>query len=374
MIHTNRNHHLDWVRGISALIVCAGHTRNALLPDFVELPTHGLIEQLIYFVTGFGHAAVMVFFVMSGYLVGGSVLSTKVPFNWWRYLVSRYIRLWMVLLPALIWTWLVDQQTLALAPQVLQGGLEQNWHSLPAKGEYSTTFSTFLLNLLFQQTVVAPVFGSNGPLWSLANEAWYYLLFPLLVVPIFDRRWWVTLTHWPLAAAILFFMPKDMLWLLPVWVAGALLRKLPPIFNGRLGFGVVTATGFSVVLVAYKKFGQTWFDAHAWDGLIGLSFTLFAAYLIQNPGGGYGNHMRRMAIRLSDFSYSLYLIHMPLAMLSGAVFSVPRKRAGDTGDFFIFIGVVVVEVMLAYAFWWMFENRTSIVKDWLLKLPGVEPK
>ena len=133
MTNANRNLHLDWVRGISALIVCAGHTRNTLLPDFADLPAHGLMQLLVYFATGCGHAAVIVFFVMSGYLVGGSVLNTKSAFNWQRYLVNRYVRLWVVLLSAVIWTWLLDQQTFALAPEVLQGGLAQNWHSLPCR-------------------------------------------------------------------------------------------------------------------------------------------------------------------------------------------------------------------------------------------------
>src|SRR6202030_3749589 len=38
----------------------------------------------------------------------------------------------------------------------------------------------FLGNLFFVQTILCRTFGSNGPLWSLANEFWYYLLFPLL--------------------------------------------------------------------------------------------------------------------------------------------------------------------------------------------------
>src|SRR6202030_1593882 len=37
----------------------------------------------------------------------------------------------------------------------------------------------FLGNLFFVQTILCRTFGSNGPLWSLANEFWYYVLFPL---------------------------------------------------------------------------------------------------------------------------------------------------------------------------------------------------
>ena len=366
-----RNARLDWLRGISALIVCAGHTRNALLPDFADLPNHGLFEQAVYFLTGYGHAAVIVFFVLSGYLVGGSVLTPGANFNWRTYLVNRYVRLWVVLLPALAWTWLVDQQTLALAPQVLNGGLSQNWHSLPAPGEYSSDWKTFFMNMAFQQTVNAPVFGSNGPLWSLANEAWYYLLFPLLALPLKERRWQVALTHLPLAALMLVFMPRDMALLFPVWVAGAMLRRLPAgLLNGRSLWGAFAAAAFFATLIAYKKLGPDRFDALVWDWLIALPCVCWVAYLVQNASQTPLSLSNRLAIKLSDFSYSLYLVHMPMAVLFGAMLSVPAKRAGHMQDFLIFAFALLSEVMLAYGFWWVFERKTNMYKNIFLKSPG----
>ena len=48
------------------------------------------------------------------------------------------------------------------------------------------------MNAFFLQTIVGPTFGSNGPLWSLAYEWWYYVLFPLAlgaVWPIVNGGW-----------------------------------------------------------------------------------------------------------------------------------------------------------------------------------------
>jgi peptidoglycan/LPS O-acetylase OafA/YrhL len=371
MNQSNRNVYLDWVRGVSALIVCAGHTRNALLPDFADLPEHSLFVQLIYLVTGCGHAAVMVFFVLSGYLVGGSVLNSNGSFGWRKYLVNRYVRLWVVLLPALIWTWLVDQQTLALAPQVLLGGLKQNWHSVPVSGEYSTAFATFLLNLGFQQTVSAPVYGSNGPLWSLANEAWYYLLFPLLALPILDRRWWIIVSHWLLAALIIVCMPEDMLWLFPIWLMGVLLRKIPLGLLKRIyALRLLAVAVFFATLLAYKKFGQVFFIPHAWDLMIGLSFAFWVACLIAAPTSGGDGLFGRIAIRLSDFSYSLYLFHIPLVMWFGAVLSMPQRLPGRPKDFVVLAGCIAIELIVAYVFWWLFERRTNAVKQFVLRVAG----
>jgi peptidoglycan/LPS O-acetylase OafA/YrhL len=363
MTHARRNIHLDAVRGISALVVCAGHTRIILLPGFADLPSHGWLQQLIYFAAGQGHAAVLVFFVLSGYLVGGSVLGSKGSFNWQRYLVNRYVRLWVVLLPALVWTWLVDQQTLALVARSGLAGLREHWHSLPPKVAYSSSFDTFALNLVFQQTVVAPVFGSNGPLWSLANEAWYYLLFPLLVVPLLQQRWALALCLWPLAAGMLAFMPPDMRYLFPVWVLGALLRKLPlGWLTGRWLVGMAAALGFLASLVAYRFLGTSTLSLHAWDMLIGLSFACWAAYLVQNAGGGHTKPWGRVALRLSDFSYSLYLVHMPVLLLFGVLLAPSKKLPGHAADFLTAAGVLAIEVLCAYGFWWVFERQTDRVK------------
>src|ERR1700751_1049072 len=40
------------------------------------------------------------------------------------------------------------------------------------------SLATFFANLFFLQSLYAPVFGTNVPLWSLAYEAWYSALFP----------------------------------------------------------------------------------------------------------------------------------------------------------------------------------------------------
>ncbi len=180
----SRNLWLDLIRGCSALIVCLGHLRNAILIDYSVLVNPSIIIKAFYAITGFGHQAVMVFFVLSGYFVGGAVLRSGDKFSWGSYLTSRLTRLWVVLIPCLLITWIVGLIVEHYASGVLSGANYDVWHSGPKMGEYSTDFSTFLANIFFMQTIVSPVFGLNGPLWSLANEFWYYMLFPLLAIAI----------------------------------------------------------------------------------------------------------------------------------------------------------------------------------------------
>jgi peptidoglycan/LPS O-acetylase OafA/YrhL len=42
-------------------------------------------------------------------------------------------------------------------------------------------------NLVFLQAILVPTWGSNGPLWSLAFEFWFYIWFPTLAHRIHDE-------------------------------------------------------------------------------------------------------------------------------------------------------------------------------------------
>ena len=78
---------LDLVRFCAALVVAFDH-----LADY----TNGLLWQF----GSFGAAAVDVFFVLSGYVIAYAVANRERDFS--RYAVSRFARLYSVVLPALI--------------------------------------------------------------------------------------------------------------------------------------------------------------------------------------------------------------------------------------------------------------------------------
>lgn len=180
MKHEERFVWFDLIRAISAFAVVAGHLRAALIVNFSEVRTPDLIHRVFYFATGLGHEAVIVFFVLSGFFVGGSILNRHRPFDTIRYTVTRLSRLWVVLVPALAATAVIDHFLRAADPGIVSGVAYFDWNSgPPPDASYSATLSTFFGNLLFLQTIYVPVFGTNSPLWSLANEFWYYALFPI---------------------------------------------------------------------------------------------------------------------------------------------------------------------------------------------------
>ena len=60
------------LRGLAALQVAAAHLRAEFFPGLRSLENPMLWYQALSFFTGFAHQAVLVFFLISGYLVGGT--------------------------------------------------------------------------------------------------------------------------------------------------------------------------------------------------------------------------------------------------------------------------------------------------------------
>lgn len=65
---------LDLVRWVSAWLVFFQHLRDPILIGYSDLPAQQRtpLVSAFYYVTGLGPAAVTIFFVISGYLIGGS--------------------------------------------------------------------------------------------------------------------------------------------------------------------------------------------------------------------------------------------------------------------------------------------------------------
>src|SRR5262245_27291270 len=66
---------LDMMRGLAALSVCLAHVRGASFVECGALPVASQtpLVAVLYLLTRLGHEAVLAFFVLSGFLVGGKI-------------------------------------------------------------------------------------------------------------------------------------------------------------------------------------------------------------------------------------------------------------------------------------------------------------
>jgi peptidoglycan/LPS O-acetylase OafA/YrhL len=360
-----RQYWLDLVRGLSAIVVCAGHLRGVFFVDYAQLVAPTPLQSAAYLVTGVGRHAVMVFFVLSGYFVGGSVLRQRGEFRWPGYLNQRLSRLWTVLLPALCLTALVDACTSLVRPQVLSGAFAQAWASGPSI-HYSSSPLTFVGNVLFLQTVLVPQFGSNGPLWSLANEFWYYLLFPLCLEGLgllTGRSLLRRAVALALSAALLVWLPRVLVDNFAVWLLGVVLamlpkRLLPPSSPVVVGLGLLA---FLAAVLVTKSPGVLARLPLSFDAVVGLGAALLVLTLLRSAGP------RRSAVRWaaqwsSEISYSLYLVHFPFAVFLGGVLLGGHQAQPGPGWVAVYLAALVSFVGLGACFWWLFERHTPRVR------------
>ena len=103
---------LDLVRGLAALTVLLGHARVGVWVEFSALPTEQqtLLSSAFFVVARLGHEAVMIFFVLSGFLVGGKIIERVKAGSFYLadYALDRSTRILLPLIPACILTFSIN--------------------------------------------------------------------------------------------------------------------------------------------------------------------------------------------------------------------------------------------------------------------------
>lgn len=356
----HRLQHLDMLRGLCAIGVVGSHVRSLFLVPYGDVVNHGPADLAFYTLTGLGHECVIAFFALSGYLVGGSTFAAMRArrFSWLDYGVARLSRLWTVLVPALALTALLDFIGAALAPPgTYQGALIDLVSTGPLPTEPANhSPATFIGNMLFLQTIVTPVFGSNRPLWSLANEAWYYLAFPLLAFGCLAGAHLTRLLCIGAGVLALAWLPAGVSLLGIPWVAGALAANLPARPSLLRAIAALAAT---LAALGYARTAHTLLG----DIVLGcaIAFCLRELAVIDSIGGAYAS----VARGLSNISYTLYAVHFPLMlMLWFSLFASPQSQPGPL-TFLYMAAFMAAALVYATLVWFLFERRTDAVRGWI---------
>ena len=295
---------LDSCRGLAALMVLLFHVRSALFAPYADISPHGGGIAAFYGVTSFGHAAVIVFFVLSGFLVGGLVLHMDWPGRLPSYGLDRAVRIVPVIFGAVAVSLLVQALHIARS------------------GSPSCTLHLAMIlgNMLNLQGFGIPSLCNNLALWSVSNEVTYYAAFPVLVAVAIGHRGTGLRVAFGVALAALAWSlvgtPLDdnnVALYFPVWLMGSALwfKAIP---QARL---VVALPLFLMALFATRsELAKSWFLAS--DLILGFCFTLVIGSLMEAraPGGLWAKSVARPFGRvlrwLSGISFSLYVTHYPL--------------------------------------------------------------
>ncbi len=168
---------VDVFRWLAALSVLITHVGIRMLPPVAEMPGRSWPHIVYAFAAGFDHQAVMVFFALSGLLVGGALwreVAATGTVALGRYLLKRAVRLGLVLWPALLLAAAADW--LAIRGGAIGYGV------LPGDIGDSLSLPVLACNMVLLQTAACVQFGGVGALWSLFNEGWYYVIAPAVAL------------------------------------------------------------------------------------------------------------------------------------------------------------------------------------------------
>jgi peptidoglycan/LPS O-acetylase OafA/YrhL len=370
--------HLDLARGLAAAAVAFQHLRTVLLQDWPQTSAHSPLSAALYFLAKFGHPAVIVFFVLSGFLVGSSGMRAVEKRTWSfpRYLLHRFLRLEIVLLPALLLGLLWDSVGIHVlhASALYNGG----WHLLVRQVPIDLSWRALVGNAAFVQDILVPTFGTNTALWSLSYEFWYYVLFGLLVTACLrTTRLWLRLLVPVLILAVAWFTGFAIMFLAPLWFLGLGIYLLPRLRLSCWGSRILLTSSTLVFLVYLgATFGkrapvEVLTRPLLIDLVTGVLFSLvlYAALHANPTRPGY----RQVAHHIAAPTYTLYANHLPAIVLLLAWIGV--RRTPTPLHCLELVGWFIVFWLYGYGLYFLFESRTHAIRSWIEPrlLPGYRP-
>lgn len=240
--------YLDLVRFCAALAVFLSHFAFTRLTGGAY---HWFRE------INFGSDAVIVFFVLSGFVIAYVADTREKDLS--DYTVSRLSRLYSVVLPALILTFLLDKWGSTIDPVAYDG-----WWYADDKPALRFFANLFYLNELWFYGIKP---YTNSAFWSLGYEFWYYVLFAAAFY--FKGKLRIVL----IVLILLITGPKIMI-LFPIWLMGVWVY----FFNRR--HTVSELTGWVLFLLPF--FAYYWIKVTDLDhNLLTMTKELMGADFVQ---------------------------------------------------------------------------------------------
>jgi len=296
---------LDGIRRLAILLIIALH--------YFVLEGAEVLPRKLYVVAQFGWTGVDLFFVLSGFLIGGILLDVRESTNYFKvFYVRRFYRIVPVYLALCALSLIVFYPKLSTHDWLFEGKIP--WYA------YLTFGQNFWMTT--RQALSSRQIDAT---WSLAIEEQFYLTLPLVIWLVRDRYLPYVLTAGIAAAP---FIRMALWWRYGQWayVASYVLApcRMDALLLGVLGAwwvrnrvlnkdvleaaAVVLAIGFAAMI----RFHVTPFELAAFGYTLIAMFYL-AVLLLAVTGGWVGGIFRsKPLLYLGTVAYGLYLFHQPV--------------------------------------------------------------
>lgn len=347
---------LDGLRGLAAIYVMIGHARWLLWEGYsegyVKHPEQysSLNKILMYFFSlfKFGHEAVLFFFVLSGFVIHlkyARNLNRPSPskFKWADYLYRRAKRIYPPFIIALLITLVLDTLGRKFQWSIYNGTTPYQLINENI-GNSNWDLKSLFGNLFFLYKQYVPVYGTNGPAWSLKYEWWFYMLYPLFLLMGTKKIIYPTLVMILLFGASFFpgFWPERLLpdifsmmlsWWLGVLLAEVCAKRIAINYKYiSLGMGFILFAPFIGVSSVFYSICIALF----FMGLISffLSLSVRSKVIIV---------LERLKI-IGDFSYTLYITHFPVLVFMSGWIMQKNGNFLPVHFLYVFAGIIITMI------------------------------
>ena len=361
----SRIRELDGLRGMAILSVLFYH--YIAIADSGAAPNPLLVKFQHIF--GIGWVGVDLFFVLSGFLIGGILLDARESSHYFgTFYAHRFYRI----IP-LYYLWIGIFFAFAA---VAFHGLPQALADNPERLAIAPIYLLFLQN---SAKIPHAAFGTAwlGALWSLAVEEQFYLLMPL-AVRFLPRRRLVPLLCLAIAGApiarlaFIKYLPQHpaapyMLTLCraDALAVGVLLaiawrdERWKKLFLRHRGFVAATSGVllFAFAYLAIWKPSQYSVSMAAWGfSCLDLFFALLLARALLLPGGVWAAVCRwRFLAEMGRISYCFYVIHAAVNLFTHLLVLHREPRFADAPSIVVTVVAAVLAYGLARLSWTFFE-------------------
>lgn len=353
---------LHAVRGFAAFYVVVFHAKFALWSGGKEYLSNfprsewGIFDYLLFgldMLSANGTAMVVVFFVLSGFFIAFSF--DKNNWDYKSFYQNRIIRIYAPFLFSLFFSIGVLYLVKAINPALTAENQARQFNEELLAAFRNLNLKNLALTLIFLPSGKNQYIGFNMVYWSLLYEAIFYLLIPVII----NRTNLYLLISVATFLAAFFFKVENPLILYflnySIYFAGGLVlyhylkanpNKKP--LHANLLIASIAILFFGVVFLALVN--QIRFSHLLAGGFCVGLILLFMNYEIK------GNFILSFFKKLGVISYSLYLFHFPILILTYAIFTKV------TGDYVFYSRIywigVIASVLIAYPVYYLLEEKT----------------
>lgn len=341
---------LDPIRAIAAILVLLVHVRSEMFETYANLSasSQNIFTQCFFFLCSQGLLAVSVFFILSGFLVGGiniqrcqqSKLSIK------KYVLDRTFRIGIPLFGAILIIVLINCI------------LEQHMPLSVIAGQF--------IGLQFF------IGDAGGVFWTLSYEIWFYITL-LAIFLIYSRNkhkflGCILLTICGCIVTQLYFFCFFTI------IAGIIAFRLKDYKLSRRQISLCILLAIISYIITFFSHSSSGIkllnilpyqlNSYGWVVLVVMMAILISQVVNRPPQKEFSIKLAKKGEHLSSFSYSLYLIHyqfIRIWMHYGVKFNEINIETIS-----IFIAFCLLCILGAYCFYYVFERNTKSIQTFFV--------